>query len=72
MVDNAMSKSPYNQDERNTIALLRVMATMGVLTVHINQRLPLPGILGEIASLGADGVNCFFLLTGYLVMRSWQ
>lgn len=58
--------------ERNMISLLRVIATLGVLLVHVNQRAPLPGILGNIASFGADGVKCYFFLTGYLVMASWH
>lgn len=33
----------YSKDESNLITLLRLMATMGVLTVHLNQRMPLPG-----------------------------
>ena len=45
---------------------------MGVLLVHVNQVVAFPGILGSIASFGADGVKCFFFLTGYLVMASWQ
>lgn len=48
------------------------MATMGVLVVHLNQRIALPGLFGQIASCGADGVKAYFLLTGYLVMNSWQ
>lgn len=62
----------FNKNEINLIALLRVMATMGVLVVHLNQRIPLPGICGQIASCGADGVKAYFLFTGYLVMHSWQ
>ena len=62
----------YSKDETNTIALLRVLATVGVLVVHLNQRIALPGLFGEIASYGADGVKAYFLLTGYLVMNSWQ
>lgn len=60
----------FNQNETNLIALLRVMATIGVLTAHLNQQIPLPGIWGQVASCGADGVKAYFLFTGYLVMHS--
>lgn len=62
----------FDKAEINTIALLRVLATLGVLFVHINQRQALPGVWGAVASYGADGVKYFFLLTGMLVMYSWK
>lgn len=66
------TKVLISQEETHLISLLRIVATLGVLLVHINQRLPLPGLLGSIAAYGADGVKCFFFLTRYLVMNSWQ
>lgn len=70
--DNRIATSFFSEDETSTIALLRVMATMGVLSIHIGGCVTLPGIWGQIASCGADGVKAYFLLTGYLVMHSWQ
>lgn len=69
---SAGASSSFSKDETDTIALIRIMATMGVLAVHLNQRVELPGIFGQVASCGADGVKVYFLLTGYLVMHSWQ
>lgn len=66
------TKALISQEETHLISLLRIAATLGVLLIHVNQRLPLPGLLGSIAGYGADGVKCFFFLTGYLVMNSWQ
>lgn len=51
---------------------MRVIATAGVLVVHVNQRAPLPGIFGRIASFGADGLTCFYILSAFLVMHSWE
>lgn len=70
--DRTNATMPFSKDETDTIALIRVMATIGVLVVHLNQRVALPGLFGQIASCGADGVKVYFLLIGYLVMHSWQ
>lgn len=42
------------EEETNTISFLRIMATLGVLLVHVNGKIPLPGIIGSIAGYGAD------------------
>ena len=57
------TKALISQEETHLISLLRIAATLGVLLIHVNQRLPLPGLLGSIAGYGADGVKCFFFLT---------
>lgn len=50
--------------------MLRVVAALGVLFVHVNGMVYL-SVFGEIAGYGADGVKCFFTLSGLLVMKSY-
>lgn len=40
------TKALISQEETHLISLLRIAATLGVLLIHVNQRLPLPGLLG--------------------------
>ena len=62
----------YTAAEKDTITLLRVISTLLVLLIHITIFVDLPGVLGQIAAYGADGVNIFSMLTGFLVMNSWH
>lgn len=60
-----------SEDERNLITLLRVIAAFAVLLIHTSTVAELPDFVKQVADYGADGINFFSLLTGYLVMDSY-
>ena len=53
------------------ISLLRIIACLGVFTVHFGQRLSLTGTLKQLTSYGGYGVSLFFALSGYLACLTW-
>jgi peptidoglycan/LPS O-acetylase OafA/YrhL len=61
----------------NNFNLMRLLLAIGVIVAHAAELLdgsrvrePLTGLFGTI-SLGELGVNGFFLLSGYLIVKSW-
>lgn len=46
------------------------MAAVGVLVVHMGQRLELSGVLRRITDIGAYGVYIFFVISGFLAFAS--
>lgn len=52
------------------IDFIRVFSALGVLLVHVSQITYIP-FIHEIATYGAIGVKCFFILSGILVTHSY-
>lgn len=62
MIDNA----------KDNIKILRVISCIGVLTVHLGQRMELTGSISLITNFGQYGVFFFFLISGYLIASSYE
>lgn len=45
---------------------LRVFAMFGVLAVHLSQQFPMPGLMKQIAGMGAYCVQTFYVISAYL------
>ncbi len=52
------------------ISLLRVIAMIGVFLVHFGQRIGLTGYLRNITDFGMYGVQLFFVISGFLMLKS--
>ncbi len=48
------------------ISILRILACLGVFTVHLGQALTLTGSLRVVTDFGANGVELFFIISGFL------
>lgn len=46
--------------------IIRVFAMLGVLIVHYSLQFPMPQMMKEMAKLGANCVQIFFVISGYL------
>lgn len=55
-----------------TIALLRLVAAIGVLVIHISQSFDCTGYAYRIADIGRHGADIFMALSGYLIMFSLE
>lgn len=53
-----------------SISILRSVACLGVVMVHLGQRLELHGVIRTFTDFGAMGVYLFFILSGYLFAHS--
>ena len=52
------------------ISILRIIATLAVFAVHFGQRMGLSGILHTISNAGQYGVQLFFIISGFLLVKS--
>lgn len=55
-----------------SISMWRAIACLMVFAVHFSQRLLFPLKLQEIASFGAYGVQLFFIISGFLIAKSYN
>lgn len=53
-----------------SITIWRVIACLGVFTVHLGQRMELSGIIRMLTDFGKYGVQLFFIISGYLGWRT--
>ncbi len=56
----------------NGLSIIRVIATLMIVTVHFGQSLPVPNALKLLAQFGQTGVCIFFILTGYFTQQSLE
>lgn len=56
----------------DNISLARVLACIGVFTVHLGQRLHLQGSIRVITDFGENGVYLFFIISGFLAFRTYK
>ena len=54
------------------IQIFRVIASLGVLTVHMGQRLEVGGVVRRITDIGANGVYIFFIISGFVACVSTE
>lgn len=54
------------------IDLMRAISAILVLTVHLSNALPTKGILHSLLEKGAHGVEIFFLISGYLGVKTYK
>lgn len=52
------------------IQILRVLACLGVIGVHLSLYVTLPIMIAKIWQFGSQGPYFFFILSGYLMMSS--
>ena len=57
---------------KDNITFWRVIACVGVFVVHLGQAMCLDGGLRDISDLGAYGVEMFFVISGYLLYKSFE
>lgn len=60
------------KNKYENISLARVLACLGVLGVHLGQRLNLSGSLRVITDFGANGVYMFFIISGFLAFATYK
>ncbi len=65
------SKTLVDNNRNLLIQILRVSACMLVFLVHFGQRVELSGFLRNFTNFGALGVQIFFLISGYLVGKTF-
>ncbi len=53
-----------------SVSILRTISCLGVLAVHLGQRMHLNGIIRTITDYGETGVYLFFIVSGYLFVNS--
>ena len=64
-----MSMPPLKEQGKNYSIIfdyLRVFAMLGVLVVHLSHNFPMPGLMKQIARMGAYCVQIFFVISAYL------
>lgn len=62
-----------NTKERyDNIMFLRVIACVGVLLVHMGQRMELTGSIRIVTDFGSSGVKLFFIISGFLAYSSYE
>ncbi len=61
-----------NSNRDFSLDLLRALACLMVLGLHIGQRFMLPGTIGSFFEKGSTGVGFFFILSGYLGYSSLE
>lgn len=52
------------------ISILRIIAMLGVFFTHFGQRMGLTGTIREITDFGKYGVELFFVISGFLMVKS--
>jgi len=52
------------------VQMFRVVASLGVLAVHMGQRLEVGGLIRKITDFGANGVYVFFIISGFVAFVS--
>lgn len=60
------------KNKYENISLVRVLSCLGVLIVHLGQRLNLQGSLRVITDFGANGVYMFFIISGFLAFATYK
>lgn len=63
------------EKQRQSILILdiiRILACLGVLAVHVAIYFDIPGKLGDVMREGSSGLNVFFVLSGFLTLVSLE
>lgn len=61
-----------NLTKEYNCSIVRMIACIGVLMVHLGQRINLPAAIQPFFDAGSSGVTAFFILSGYFVIPSFS
>ena len=67
---HVISHVPDTTEHFRYIDSMRGIAVAGVLAVHISTMLNMPGMLGKMLGLGANGVQLFYIVSAMTLMMS--
>ncbi len=61
---------PLIKQNNEVLRILRVLACVGVVATHIGQVINVPEIIKPMCTFGAQGPYLFFVISGFLMMKS--